>query len=143
MFQRVFEKIMERKDFAMKITTFNSFIATSRTDETIRLFEELGFERRHKKEGIEIAKRDDTVIRMKDANGFYLDILQSNSEMERDMVGIRMNVDDFDEAYALLQDRGYKNVYGDETVNTSSSKAAMMVAPSGFNICIVEHKKGE
>lgn len=58
-----------------------------------------------KRKGIEIAKRDDTVIRMKDANGFYLDILQSNSEMERDMVGIRMNVDDFDEAYALLQDR--------------------------------------
>lgn len=51
MFQRVFKKITERKDFAMKITTFNSFIATSRTDETIRLFEELGFERRHKKEG--------------------------------------------------------------------------------------------
>ena len=53
----------------MKITTFNSFIATSKTDETISLFEELGFERHHKKEGIEIAERDDTVIRMKDPNG--------------------------------------------------------------------------
>ena len=82
----------------MKITTFNSFIATSRTDETIRLFEELGFERRHKKEGIEIAKRDDTVIRMKDGNGFYLDVLQTDSGPTRDTMGIRMNVDDFDEA---------------------------------------------
>ena len=127
----------------MKITSFNSFIATSKTDETISLFEELGFVRHHKKKGIEIAERDDTVIRMKDANGFYLDILQTNSNLQRDMMGIRMNVDDFDEAYAMLQAHGFKNVYGDETVNTSSSKAAMMVAPSGFNICIIEHKKGD
>ena len=127
----------------MIITTFNSFIATSKTDETISLFEELGFERHHKKEGIEIADRDDTVIRMKDANGFYLDVLKSDSEQERDVVGIRVNVDHFEEAYDLLQKHGFKNVYGDETVNTSSSKAAMMVSPSGFNICIVEHKKGE
>ena len=125
----------------MKITTFNSFIATSKTDETIALFEELGFERHHKKEGIEIAERDDTVIRMKDANGFYLDILQPDSDMQRDSMGIRMNVDNFDEAYELLQNHGFKNVYGDETVNTSSSKAAMMVAPSGFTICVIEHKK--
>ena len=126
----------------MKITTFNSFIATSQTEETISLFEELGFERHHKKEGIEIAERDDTVIRMKDANGFYIDILQSDSNVSHDTMGIRMNVDNIDEAYKMLQDHGFKNVYGDETVNTSSSKAAMMVAPSGFNICVIEHKKG-
>ena len=123
----------------MKITTFNSFIATSQTEETIRLFEELGFVRHHKKEGIEIAERDDTVIRMKDANGFYLDILQSDSDLTRDTMGIRMNVDDFDQAYEMLQQHGFKNVYGDETVNTGSSKAAMMVAPSGFMICIIKH----
>ena len=125
----------------MKITTFNSFIATSQTDETISLFEELGFKRHHKKEGIEIAERDDTVIRMKDGNGFYLDILQSDSDLQRDMMGIRINVDNFDEAYEMLEKHGFKNVYGDETVKTSSSKAAMMVAPSGFNICIIEHLK--
>ena len=79
---------------------------------------------------------------MKDANGFYIDILQSDSNVSHDTMGIRMNVDNFDEAYEMLQDHGFKNVYGDETVNTSSSKAAMMVAPSGFNICVIEHKKG-
>ena len=54
----------------MQITTFNPFISTSHSDETVMLFEQLGFMRRHKKEGIEIADRDDTVIRMKDASGF-------------------------------------------------------------------------
>lgn len=41
----------------------------------------------------------------------------------------------------MLQEKGFKNMYGDETVNTSSSKAAMMVSPSGFNICIIKHIK--
>ena len=104
-------------------------------------FEKLGFERRHKKEGIEIADRDDTVIRMKDSNGFYLDILEPDDDQVRDSVGIRMNVDNFEEAYKILVEHGFKNVYGVKTVKTSSSKAAMMVSPSRFNICIIEHIK--
>ena len=125
----------------MKITTFNPFIATAQVDDTIKLFESLGFERRHTKEGIEIADRNDAVIRMKDANGFYLDILQSNVETERDTVGVRMNVDDFDEAYQTLLQRGFKNAYGEETVETKTSKAAMMISPSGFSISIIRHIK--
>ena len=125
----------------MKITTFNPFVVTEQVDDTIKLFETLGFERRHTKEGIEIADRTDTVIRMKDANGFYLDILQSNTGAERDTVGIRINVDDFDEAYQTLVQRGFKNVYGDETVATRTSKSAMMVSPSGVHISIIQHIK--
>lgn len=125
----------------MKITSFNPFISTTHTDEAVSLFGELGFEQRHTKKGIEIADRDDTVIRMKDENGFHLDILKPDSGQERDIVGIRMNVDDFDEAYEMLREKGFKNLYGDETVSTSSSKAAMMVSASGFNICIIQHIK--
>ena len=125
----------------MKITTFNPFIDAQHADELIKLFEELGFERRHTKQGIEIADREDTVFRMKDAGGFYLDILQSKTGVSGDTVGIRMNVDDFDEAYSVLLKHGFRNIYGEETVHTSSSKAAMMVSPSGFRICIIQHVK--
>ena len=125
----------------MKITTFNPFIMTTQVDDTIKLFEALGFERRHTKEGIEIADREDSVIRMKDSNGNYIDILQTNVEADRDTVGIRMNVDDFDEAYQTLLQRGFKNVYGEETVDTKTSKAAMMISPSGFNISVIQHIK--
>ena len=125
----------------MKITTFNPFIMTTQVDDTTKLFETLGFERRHTKEGIEIADREDSVIRMKDSNGNYIDILQTNVEADRDTVGIRMNVDDYDEAYQTLLQRGFKNVYGDETVDTKTSKAAMMISPSGFNISVIQHIK--
>ena len=125
----------------MKITTFIPFIATSQVYETIRLFEALGFERHHMKEGIEIADRDDAVIRMKDNNGNYLDVLKSKSDVERDMVGIRINVDDFNEAYRTLLQHGCKNVFEDEIVVTASSKAAMMISPSGSCISIIQHIK--
>ena len=125
----------------MKITSFHPFIAAARPDETVRLFGEMGFERRHIKEGIEIAGRSDTVIRMKDENGFSLDVLQSNGETSRDVVGIRINVDDFDEAYRALLNHGFRNAYGGETVRTASSKAAMMVSPSGLCVSVIQHLK--
>ena len=125
----------------MNITSFNPFISTAHPDEAVSLFKELGFERRHTKEGIEIADRDDTVIRMKDANGLYIDILKTDASLSQDTVGIRMNVDNFEEAYKMLLEKGFKNMYGDETVKTGSSKAAMMVSPSGFSICIIQHIK--
>ena len=56
----------------MKITTFNPQIMTKNAESIIQLFEELGFSRRHTKEGI--GELDVTGIRMKDEEGNYLDI---------------------------------------------------------------------
>lgn len=53
----------------MKITSFNPLIATTDAEPLISLFEELGFESRHTKEGISINNAKN--IRMKDANGFH------------------------------------------------------------------------
>ena len=124
----------------MKITSFDPFVATSQPEGVIAQFEALGFEKRHKKEGVTIADADKTITRMKNPDGFHVDVTTEQA-YERDMMGIRMNVDDFDAAYELLVSRGFKNAFGDETVNTKSSKSAMMVAPSGFMICIVHHIK--
>lgn len=56
----------------MKITTFNPQIMTKDAEAVVRLFEAMGFERRHTKE--DIGDLGVTGIRMKDANGFHLDI---------------------------------------------------------------------
>lgn len=56
----------------MKITTFDPRIFTNNAAPVVRLFEELGFEKRHDKEGI--GELNAEGIRMKDTNGFYLDI---------------------------------------------------------------------
>ena len=121
----------------MKITTFNPQIITKNADAVVQLFEALGFERRHAKENI--GDLNVTGIRMKDTNGFYLDISQSDQLPCDCIEAIRMNVDDFDEAYQLLLSHGFKNFYGDRTVDNPTSESAVMIAPSGFVINLVQH----
>ena len=123
----------------MKITAFNPQIITNDAEPILRLFEELGFEKHHNPKGIGDLKVEG--IRMKDANGFYLDISVPGMELLKDVTAIRMNVDDFDEAYRLLTEHGYKNFYGDKKVEMQSSQSAMMISPSGVLINLIQHIK--
>lgn len=63
----------------------------------------------------------------------------SLDRIPRDMTYIRMNVDNFAQAYDILIAHGFKNTRGDGTIDTKSSKAATMVSPSGFIISLIEH----
>ena len=76
---------------------------------------------------------------MKDANGFYLDVSSPDIQLPHDVTAIRMNVDDFDEAYQLLQKHGFKNFYGDGMVEIKSSKSAVMISESGIVINFIYH----
>lgn len=125
----------------MRITSFDPAIATTQPDSVVELFEALGFEKRHRKEGVTVFNREDTVIRMENPDEFHVDVVRTNPMATNDVAGIRMNVDDFDAAYELLKGHGFTNAYGDETVVTKSSKSALMVSPSGFVICIIQHIK--
>ena len=115
----------------MKITSFNPQIFTKNADPIVALFEELGFNVRHDQEGIGELN----------VEGFYLDISCPDTDLPRDMVGIRMNVDDFDFAYQLLLKNGFRNFYGERTVDTATSRSAVLISPSGFAINLIRHKK--
>ena len=122
----------------MNITGFCPLIITPKAEEVIALFEALGFERRHKKTGIN--DKDITSVSMKNADGFRVNITQVD-QLPRDMMTISMNVDNFEEAYELLSARGFTNAQGGRVTDTGSSKATMMVSPSGYSISISEHIK--
>lgn len=125
----------------MQITTFNPMILSKNADEIIKLFEELGFERRHQVDNID--DKDISSVRMKDANGFHVDIARVES-MPKDMTTMRMNVRDFDEAYEFLKDHGFKNARGDDhTVESASAKSCLMISPSGFSIQLSQHIRKE
>ncbi|MBQ9010208.1 MAG: hypothetical protein IJ088_12900 [Clostridia bacterium] len=124
----------------MKITTFNPQIVTNNPEPVIELFEALGFEKRHTKEGIGIGEMKANDCRLKDVNGFHVDISRASLPLPRDGVVIRMNVDDFDEAYKILESHGFKNDFGD-VGETGSSKSAVMGSPSGFKIVLIQHIK--
>ena len=120
----------------MKITTFNPLILSKEADNIIALFEELGFEKHHNKEG-----EDYSSNRMRDANGFHVDVTEA--AVPQDITSIRMNVSSFDEAYQILTEHGFKGVSDEKARDTGSSRSAMMISPSGFSIVIAEHIKKE
>ena len=124
----------------MKITSFNPLISTKDAASAIQLFETLGFERRHTKEGI--GKNGVTDVRMKDANGFHVDVTQGDGEWTM----IRMNVDNLDEAIAFLEARGFhkaRHAAAHDTIDTGSSRINIMVSASGFILAVSQHIKDQ
>lgn len=120
----------------MKITSFNPLIVSKDAAPAIELFEALGFERRHNNTNID--DRNISNVTMKDANGFHVDVAQAN--VPRDMTIIRMNVDNFEEAYDFLISKGFTCSSG-RIVEQESSKSAMLVSPSGFGFDLCHHIK--
>lgn len=122
----------------MKITTFNQLIITRDPDAAIELFEKLGFKQHHVKQNISEIKTTD--VRMKDENGFYVDIAQGDGEYTM----IRVNVDDFDEAIEFFMSHGFRKPNHErahKTVDTGSSRYTMVVSPSGYILAVSQHIK--
>ena len=123
----------------MKITSFNPMVLTPKAAEAIQVFADLGFETTHspvtQTEAGEIE-----CVRMKNADGFCVDVADLRS-IPQDTTFVRMNVDNFAEAYEILIAHGFKNTRGDGTIQTGSAKSATMVSPSGFTISLIEHFK--
>lgn len=122
----------------MKITGFCPIIVTQDQEAIVKVFEDLGFERRHHKTDIEGGNNEN--ISMKDANGNRINIA-SSKVIPRDLTTININVDDFDEAYEFLLSKGFVNTRGDKVTETGSARSTMLVAPSGFGITLTQHIK--
>lgn len=118
----------------MKITTFSPLIVTNNIDKNVRLFEKLGFEIQHKQNPKERIYN----FTMKNPDGFKVDL--TKADVEQDLTLIRMNVPDFDEAFAMLQEEGFVLKSG-RVLETESSKSAMVVSPTGFAFDLCQHKK--
>ena len=124
----------------MKITSFSPLIMTNDPENVRKVFEELGFEKTHEKKDIAETNHSGG-FRMKDADGHGVSIAEVD-RVPRDMTVVQMNVDDFDEAIALLSSRGFKNMRGEgNVIETGSSKTAVMISPSGFAINVIQHIK--
>lgn len=70
----------------MKITSFNPLIVTKDAENVIKLFEDLGFEKRHSKTS-ETNDMSVASVRMRDENGFHVDVSQV-ATLPRDMTVI-------------------------------------------------------
>ena len=125
----------------MKITSFNPSIVTKDIEAVVSVFEALGFEKKHNPTGTSALGNDYVSYRMTDANGFSVDVSTTAAAREQDLTTIRMNVDDFDEAYDFLIARGFTNAQGGTVTDTGSAKACILYSPSGFSINLIQHIK--
>ena len=123
----------------MQITSFTPLIITQDAEATIALFEALGFERRHMKTGINDEDIATVVMRYTGEDGKVFHVSVTKAPHPQAITSIRMNVRDFDEAYKMLDEKGFKNAQGDKITDTGTSKSTMMVSPSGFTISVIEH----
>ena len=124
----------------MKITSFSPLIMSNDAENVGKVFEALGFSKKHEKK--DATENHDSGFRMKDTNGHSISIAQVHG-IPRDMTAVQMNVDDLDEAMALLSSFGFKNMRGEgDVIDNGSARTAVMVSPSGFAINVVYHVKG-
>ena len=65
---------------------------------------------------------------------------RSAKEGVRSLV-IRINVDNYEEAYKFFMSRGFRHAKGFAPGTTASSKYAYLVSQSGFIVDIAEHIK--
>ena len=120
----------------MKITSFNPLIVTNNAEPTVKLFEAMGFEVRHKP-----SSEDFAFYRMTDASDFHVDVVQVAAKVERDMTVIRVNVDDYDGAQKFLLDKGFTSLGQNDVFASMHANSIMMMAPSGYLVCVFQHIK--
>jgi hypothetical protein len=125
----------------MKITSFNPSIVTKDIDAVVNLFEALGFDKKHNPTGTSALGNEYVSYRLSDVNGFHVDVSSSTAARETDLTCIRMNVDNFDEAYEFLIAHGFENKQSGTVTDTGSAKACILYAPSGFAINLIQHIK--
>ena len=122
----------------MKITTFNPAIIAKDAEPIVKLFEDLGFQQTHNKaENVDV---EFSAHRMKNEEGFHVDVVEVHV-IQQTYSAIRINVDNFEEAYAFFMSKGFREAKGFAPSTTASSKYAYLVAPTGFIIDVCEHIK--
>jgi hypothetical protein len=61
--------------------------------------------------------------------------------LTRDISAIRINMDDFDEAYDLFVAHGFEKYVEEGATDTSSIKFVLLKSPSGFMVNLVHHNR--
>ena len=122
----------------MKITTFNPSIITKDAEPVMKVFEDLGFQQTHNKaENVDV---EFSAHRMKDENGFHVDVVDVPM-IPQTYSAIRINVDNFEEAYEFFISRGFRDSKFAGPGTTASSKYAYLVSPTGFVLDVCQHVK--
>lgn len=116
-------------------------IITNRAEEVLKVFEQWGFYKKHAPTLTMASGTEFTDYRLQSEEGFYMDVAAIDMPLPMEVPAIRINVDDFDEAYRMLTEVGYKPTHEGAFMENEHSKSVALVGPIGFTIYLVQHKK--
>ena len=119
----------------MEITYTSPIVFTSDSSKIISQMEAIGFKVTHKKENA--GGTGVVFISMKDSNNHPM-MIAENARFTTPFSGIRINVDNFDEALKELTALGYMNLQQGAT-DTGTSHATLLRSPEGIFVSIGEH----
>lgn len=126
----------------MEITSFYPRIATNDIEATKATYEALGFKVAHvvKDPSDELMDKHEFII-MKNDNGLRVCLFSGpeNGDVTTQPGSVWMNVRDFDAACDLLKERGF--TVCSDVYDLDYSKTVAMMAPEGYAICVVYHKR--
>ena len=122
----------------MKVTGINPVFAVKDFEETLPIYEALGFKVIHKNPGL----KGCMYYVLADEEDHRFDVaLQPDVDPETDITQmLRINVDDFDEAYKLFTDKGFTSKRG--VHDTDSFTCVSLTDPTGcYSVYLTKHKR--
>ncbi len=123
----------------MKITSINPVIISAYADQIISFYEKnFGFRVIHRGSLISTTNPVETVRVLENKDGHRLDIIRLDSKTATEH-GLRINVDDFEEALALYKAEGFSIMYG-PTV-TETSKRVLLSKHGDAPLLLMQHLK--
>ena len=97
----------------------------------------LGFDIAHQMHAIISDNEEDQIYVLKNESDVRFDVIKF--DVEKPFYSTCMNVDDFDEANRLLEERGWHIVDG--PVTTNNAKKALLNSKDGLSLLLIQHYK--
>lgn len=121
----------------MEIRYTSPIVFTSDSSKIVAQMEVIGFKVTHKKENA--GGTGVTFISLKD-NSDHPMMIAENERFTAPFSGVRINVDNFDEALEKFKALGYMNLQQGAT-DTGTSRATLLRSPEGIFVSVGEHTK--
>lgn len=120
----------------MEIRAVSPIVFTKDDSGIISQLEAIGFQKRHVKDGTDTTGVVSTIL--KDGVGHTICTVRAPG-FPQTFTGIRIMVDDFDEAIAEFTKLGYVNVQAKGSADTGTSVATLLRSPEGLFISVAQH----
>lgn len=124
----------------MEIKYCGPTIFTNDETKILEQFKTLGFELKHEKNNMNQTTALSNVFILENSAGNSISVIKSD-RFNQTVSGIRMRVDNFEEALEHFTNLGYINLQKEGIANTGTSLVTLLRSPEGLMVSLTQHIK--